>query len=72
MTGKLTIGYTLPDPDSGYQPTLDGYRPGAAQRTVELDLASYSHRWPGGRAARSRDGWVEIPDPDQPSGEDPG
>lgn len=52
MTGKLTIGYTLPDADSGYQPTLDGYRHGAAQQTVELDLAYYSDRWPGWRAAR--------------------
>lgn len=52
MTGKLTIGYTLPDADSGYQPMLDGYRPGAAQHSVELDLDDLSRRWPGGRAAR--------------------
>jgi hypothetical protein len=52
MTGKLTIGYTLPDADSGYHPMLDGYRPGAAQQTVELDLDDLPRRWPGGRAAR--------------------
>lgn len=53
MTGKLTIGYTLPDAGSGYQPTLDGYRHGEAQQSaVEPDLAYCSRRWPGGRAAR--------------------
>lgn len=53
MTGKLTIGYTLPEADSGYQPMRDGYRHGAAQQTVELDLAYHSHRWRGGHATRA-------------------
>jgi hypothetical protein len=51
MTGKLTIGYTPPDHDSGYQPILDGSRPGAAQQTVERDAEDLPRRWPGGRVA---------------------
>jgi hypothetical protein len=38
MTVMIIIGYTLPDAGSGYHPMLCGYRPGAAQREVRLDL----------------------------------
>jgi hypothetical protein len=52
MTGKLTAGYTPPDRYSGYQPRLHGYRPGAAQQSVERDADDLPRRWPGGRVAR--------------------
>jgi hypothetical protein len=34
----VTVGYTTGDPIAGYSPILDGWRPGAAQQRVDLDL----------------------------------
>lgn len=38
MNLMIIIGYTRPDPAAGYHPMLSGYRRGAAQQTVHLDL----------------------------------